>query len=265
MREYDIIVVGAGYAGIGFSLGRQDVLVLEKNEMPGSDYHSVLRPANGVISASDDLCNDFLDFLKINGIVKDNKIDILRSGIALCKYIDEYCVKPDIILDAQIISVTQEERGFRVEYRTNEGIHTAYAEKVIDTTFLFDSAPDCVKVETRYLHTVLSNMPDGYRQKLISVNKNISFTDGFYENECYASFSFYADTPLFKARAEIENCVLKAFDGKQRIIDAVGFEYDDVARQVTENAVLWVPPHSFDNPIMAFDYGCKMRKNYEIL
>ncbi|MBP3627448.1 MAG: hypothetical protein J6J39_05360 [Clostridia bacterium] len=258
MKSYSAVVISAGYAGIGYGLCNDNVLILEKGEMPGSDFHSVLRPCEKLTPPKTEKCKKFFDFLRANSLIKEGFADALEMSLALCKYINLQPKKPEILLDAQLIEVSKEVDGFEVEYRTNTGIHTVKAKRVIDTSFLCDSARENANIEKKQLHIYLSNMPDGYKESISKAYSDVKFYEGFYENEAVVSFGFSPETTIFEAREIIEKSFEKAFNNQYPVIDMISFEFDVIATVLKKENIIWLPPHSFPDPIAAFDAGCSL-------
>jgi len=259
MKQYSAVVISAGYAGVGYALCNDNVLVLEKGEMPGSDFHSVLRPSEKLSQSHTDKGREFLAFLSNNSLIHGEFVDIFQMSLALCKYIQNQDKKPEILLDVQLVEVIQKDRYFEIEYRTNSGIHTVIADRVIDTSFAFDSARENVFIQKKLLHVHMSNMPDGYEESILKVYSDVKFHNGFYENEATASFEFPVDCEIFEARQTIEDCFEKAFNDEHPVIDMISFEFDIVASPLKNDDIIWLPPHTFSNPIAAFDAGCDLR------
>lgn len=258
MKSYSTVVISAGYAGIGYGLCNDNVLILEKGEMPGSDFHSVLRPSDKLTAPKTDKGKEFLAFLAKNDVIKEGFADILEMSLALCKYIDLQPKRPEILLDAQLIEVSKKDDGFEVEYRANTGVHTVKAKHVIDTSFLCDSARENANIEKKLLHIYLSNMPDGYKESISKAYNDVMFYDNFYENEAVVSFGFSPKTTIFEAREAIEKSFEKAFNNEYPVIDMISFEFDVIATVLKKENITWLPPHFFPDPIAAFDAGCSL-------
>lgn len=249
------VILGSGYAGLGYASVDSNVLILEETESVGSDFHSCLRPAIGRWEAKNKSTQALASFLKERGIDSGDKLDTLRLATGICRYAQDQSWGRKIRLDAQVVSVSAVKGGYEVEYRTNTGIHNVKASRVLDVTGKRVSCRKAASVQEKRLHVVFStNYPD-FDQQLLKAYKRILLTPGFLAGEWTASFCFDPDVTLPEARMIIEQAWSEAFPEGQVLIDAVGFDFDVIARPCGDGVGTWIEPHGFASPLEAFDAG----------
>lgn len=252
------VILGSGYAGLGYASVDSNVLILEETESVGSDFHSCLRPAIGRWEAKNKSTQALASFLKERGIDSGDKLDTLRLATGICRYAQDQNWGIKIRLDAQVVSVSPMEGGFEVVYRTNTGLHTVTAARVLDTTGKRVSCRKAALVQEKRLHVVFSTDYPDFFQQLLNAYEKIRFAPGFSSGEWTASFCFDPQVTLPEARMMIEQAWSIAFPEGQVLIDAVGFDFDVVADSCGDGVGLWLDPHQYGSPLEAFDAGAAL-------
>lgn len=255
MNRYDTILLGASYAALGYAAVHPDVLILEAGEFLGSDYHACLRPCQSPALPHSPQALALHSFFKEKQILTDDRLDVLREAAAVCRYAQEQPWFGRVRLEARVISVERKNGLFEVEYYTNTGIHRAAAKHVLDTTACRVSLPGAA-VKEKQLHVVCSDVPADFETALTKENDTLRFTPGYCTGEWTVTFPFAPEATLSQARETVENTWRAVFPGGEALIDVVGFEFDPVV-QPTAGDVPWLCPHTFGDPLTAFDAGAQ--------
>ena len=256
MERFNAVVIGASYSGLGIASIGKKILLLEEGEMLGSDYHLSFRPILENAIFKNAKTKELYDFFDANGIISESGADLLTMSTAICKFAVNLGLHEKIILNARLMECLPFEDGYKVTYFTNTGIHTVFAKDVIDTSFLRNTARNLIVIKEKYLHVVCTHLTDDAVKKL--KDAGLVLTKGFLPNEYFISFKFNADTSLSDARLYIENTWQNLFKNGEFLIDTIGFNFDIQGTEKDGDAPLWIAPHSFENPISAFDAGCSL-------
>ena len=249
-----MVVMGASYTGLGIASICENTLLLEEGEMLGSDYHLSFRPVFENHSPENKKTKELYDFLKAQDIINKEEIDILTMSTAICKFSADKGLHQKVIFNARLMECVPFEDGYRVTYYSNTGVHTVFAQNVVDTSSLRNSARNLAEMEQKYLHAVCTDLTDEAVKKI--KNSGATLTKGFLPKEYFVTFKFDADMPLIEARFYVENTWQKLFPSGEFLIDAVSFNFDTLGIAIDGDAPLWIAPHNFENPLSAFDAGC---------
>ena len=265
MKQYAAILVGAGYAALGYADVREDVLMLARTETLGEDYHTCLRPAPQATAPCTGPGRDFSAFLEENGVLCNGRLDVLRLSTATAFWVSSQPWPAALRLDTQVISVRQRDGLYTVTYHTNNGIDEACAPVLLDTTAQRDSARETAVCRERRLHVIGSGMSPEQKQAfarpLPPLLHRVEITNGFFPGEFTATLVFSPEVTSLKARELAERVWADVFPGGDVRMEVIGARMEPVSEDSGKPAPgLWLPPRRFADPLAAFEAGVRLAK-----
>ncbi len=273
MKAYDVCIIGAGFAGLGYKMAHENVVMLEETEILGTDYMGIFRPVKRIKTPTTHEGEILFQYLQKEGILQKDGMDLPRMFPVLCHFVQDHCMD-SIYLDASLITIERRNSEYIVTYRTNSGISHIMAKKVIDATARRNTARDCAKEEKRELHCYCHS-EDPEAEKLLSrfhpdhnIIRDITYEKSKFRiqmetsehlAEYIVSFTFSPQVTLSEARSAIEGAWEKEGFEKRILIDMVGFDFDYTCREIKEKEGLcWLAPHDFQDPFSAFEAGVQL-------
>lgn len=249
------VIAGASYFGIGYAAAHPDCLILDSSQILGGDFHAGARTAVPPNPDIQDACPELTALMKEYQAYKDGRFDVPKAAPVIHEYAARH-KEINILLDARILSVTQTEAGYHVEYADNDGVHGIDCEKMLDTTTLRDTCPEGAVCLSKTLNLFTISLEAGFDQKVKNAVPGCIIEDGMNPGEKTVKIPFPPEEKLLRAYRAAAGLWKQAFpDGKEKILFiAQDFDYT-CEEAVCESAPCpWICER-FPNPLAAFAAG----------
>lgn len=215
-QRHKAIVLGAGYAGLGYLSTHPDCLLLEEGQTVGGDFHATLRPCREAFGEPGVLA----DALRENDVLKQDGFDFLKASLVAHRFAARLMERgKKLCLDAQLLSVEAQPDGVAVRYFTNEGEHVVMADSLVDATPEGISCPDALCCVRKWLNVfTVCNTPD-FEAALKSVCPDCKVFDGLRPQERFVMFPVPLEMNLPGAGRLVADTWRRAFpNGNEKIL-----------------------------------------------
>lgn len=254
-KHFATILIGATYFALGYASTHEDCLMLGQTQTIGDEFHACLHPVNAACAGQSETQTELGRLMRQYGVWTDNGFDLLKAAPVAHEYASRKIADGlQILLDAQILSVTEHAGGCAVEYLCNEGVCRVTAERVLDTTVSRVTAPHLARCTGKTLNVFTVCSASGFGEALISVCPQCRVTDGFSENEKLVLFPVETDEDIRDAYRRIINIWKAAFPSGDEKILFMAEEFDAVYEADGQGGVPWLGER-FEHPVTAFLKG----------
>lgn len=132
MKIYDTVLLGTGFASLGFAVARGNCLIIEERENCDNAFSLPLRgfeksehlPATAVAKALEKTLYDL-------GVIENGKMNPSALECGLCEHIVRSGV--DVLIRTRVISVTHDGAIYHLRIINGGGISTVLARQILDT------------------------------------------------------------------------------------------------------------------------------------
>ena len=132
MKAYDTLLIGSGYAAIGYAEARQNCLVVEERQIADTQFYLPMRGfAAGEMTANTQGGERLLACMRGMGLIKDGALCVNGLECAFARYLLD--TNAPLLLKCRAVRAVAVEGGYEVTLQTNAGLSTVRAKKIIDT------------------------------------------------------------------------------------------------------------------------------------
>lgn len=253
-KQYQTVILGATYYGLGYLSTHSDCLLLEESQTVGGDFHHSLypleeQPAAGRESALGRILTGY-------GVWTDTGFDLLKASLAAhelaARLVEE---GREILLDARLVNVKQTETGVAVSFLTCEGLCEVWANRLLDTTVDCISSPESVRCTQKTLNVFTVAQTNTFGETLKAACPGCTVREGFAPDEKLVQFPVPVRCGLEEAYSAVCEIWCRAFPDAAEKILFVADDFDAQYVPVSENTV-WAGERSA-NPVAAFLKGAQ--------
>lgn len=253
------VIAGASYFGIGYAAAHPDCLILDSSQILGGDFHAGARTAVPPNPDIQEACPELTALMKEYQSYKDGCFDVLKAAPVIHEYAARH-KDIHILLDARILSVTQTESGYHVEYAGNDGVHGIDCEKMLDATTLRDTCPEGAVCISKTLNLFTISLEADFNRKVKNAVPGCIIEDGMNPGEKTVKIPFSPKESLLKAYRAAAGFWKQAFpDGEEKIL-FIAQDFDYICKETgCESAPCpWIG-EKFPDPLTAFVAGLAYR------
>lgn len=254
MRDhYEVVVVGATMAGIGYACAQRDALVLERTEAPGNEFINAIEPGTGFDLDLGEAGADLKARMETHNILCGERLHLPGLSAILFDMIQRKRLEVQFL--HEVLSVQAVADGFAVRILNAGGISTIHAGAVLDTSTQRLSAPG-------------SQVPLSNKRLNAMVMRHIDDTEALpecqdlrpsrFDSEGYLSVPLPITADWPEAREALIRRWENRREGEGWKISSIATQFAyDVAEGPEVLASRWVhlPSAGFANPLAAFDAG----------
>lgn len=238
MNIYDTLIIGCGYAPVGYATANKNTIICEEHQVCDINFYLPLNtfsytPYTPETNEGKKLKKAFEDLSLFFGKLQNTN----GFECAFCNYLVENPV--DILLKCRVIKAEKNDNVYDVVVQTNGGLSHLYTRQIIDCT----STPK--KKIITVLFTTL-NIEDT-QKALLSVFNGAVIEKAFYENR-YAIHIDVGDLDENTAKLYIYNEWCKLDTDSKIIYIAPVFSREGNATNILCDG-------NYQNPIEAFEKG----------
>lgn len=250
-QQFSTIVLGAGYAGLGYAAAHPDCLLLEESQTVGSDFHSCLRPAQTTPDAAGPLAGLMREY----DVLGPQEFDSLKASLVAHEFAARQLADGhEIRLDAQLLDISGAEGGVTVRYFTNEGKHTVTARCLVDATPDCLSAPEAVRCTEKTLNVFTVCRTGGFDAALTAACPSCRIYPGYRPAERLVAFPVPVDQDIAAACRDVTQLWHCAFPNGEEKILFVAETFDATYEPVGRLPYQWIGQRTLD-PLAAFMKG----------
>lgn len=173
MQVYDTLIVGCGYASLGYACANKNTLICEEKQICDTGFYLPLRSFRYVpYQPKTEEGVRLFEIFNECSLFSSDEQNTNAFECAMCTYIAE--ASPTVLLKSRVIHTERREDGlFDVSLYTNEGILHCFAKKILRAENT---------VEKKWI-TVLFTSEDieNDRARLIDAFKNATVEPAFYK------------------------------------------------------------------------------------
>lgn len=253
MKKYKVLFIGgSAYACAGVVKYGNDAVVLENSIVFASEF-TLSYAKNNVSAPALSFSKNFYEKAVQKGLIQNNKIHLMPAADVLAELMLEY--KSRVYLDSSIINITKENNLYKVDFWSQGGINTIYAENIIDTTEKGYNNGQETYVKAQYMCGALNIGTE------LKATENGFFIKGALEDEMYfvckvptgadypkARKTFYEEWKKVKRDSDI----LLVSEGQKMI-----YEYEDTVNVEIAEHFRWIPSMQFKDIVCALEEGTK--------
>lgn len=251
MKKYKVLFIGgSAYACAGAIKYKDDAVVLENNIVLAPEF-TLSYAKNNVSAPISAFAETFYEKVKEKGLIQNSKIHLMPTADVMA----ELMLGKNIYLDSSIINITKEQNLYKVDFWSQGGINTIYAENIIDTTEKgYDNAGEKY-IKAQYMCGALNISTE------MKGTENCFFVKGAFEDEMYfvckipagadypeARKLFYEEWKKLKRTPD----VLLVSEGQKMI-----YEYERNIDEEIAEKFRWIPSMQFKDIVCALEEGMK--------
>lgn len=239
MKVYDTLLIGSGYASLGFALTRRNCVIIECQQSADTRFYLPLKSFKATnYSPKTKLGKELNQLYSEKGFYKNDMINLNGLECGFCEFISRFNV--DIFFKSRVISINKIEELYEVSIIGVNGITTLKAKHVIDSTKAYS-------YDTSLTILYSSANPKKVAQDLITTFPKCSIEKAFFDNRYAVHIPANGDDYNLSKRN-----IFRVW--KKAQIDAKIIYFSPVlSRHITEGNTL--NDELYDNPIKAFDVG----------
>ncbi len=250
-RYYDTAILGATFLGLGAALNLENVVVIERGGLLGSEYvasYKVCEPKN--INPKTKSGREFLCDLKERGLISETgEIYPAPTVYVLSSFLKEKNI--DILLMTETINIERKEGLFYITVYHTKGYEVIIAKRILDTTTLGIWYNNLEETEiSKSLNAIIYN-PE---------KKSI---DGLSYNSMNQFYTYSLPVNLDTCRYDaIEMlCDKEEFRLNGMHISSIASEFAyklEPRCVIHEENYIWNPSTAYANLVEAFERGAQM-------
>lgn len=238
MNIYDTLIIGSGYASIGYATACPNTVICEEHQICDTGFYLPMRsfcykPYAPQTEAGIQLFHCFSSL----SLFREDQQNTNGFEFAICKYVAEKQL--NLLLKCRVVCIEQQENGiFDVTVHSNEGLTHLFAKKILDTTN---------QSGKRYFSVVfVCDRIDAVREQLLSAFDCAQVEPAFYPNR-YALHILAHNTDENRIKLETYE-KWRALDVDAKILHMAPVFYGEAnAKQLCDC--------NYENPIQAFESG----------
>lgn len=254
-NRVETIIVGATYFGVGYAAAHPGCLILEASEILGGDFHHSARAVDQNELSEEETGTELGQLMKEYHILENGRFDVLKSILALHEYVSRH-KEISILLNVNILSIESAKDGYRVTYSSNEGIHTVFCNRIIDTTVRRATCPEGAVCRKKSLNLFTVCTSEQFDSRLTEACPDCVVTAGMYPGERLVKIPFDAQEKLLDAYGTVTELWKKAFPCGEEKILFIAQDFDYVCERTNEESAPYVwNGGRFPHPLIAFAKG----------
>ena len=238
MEIYNTLIIGGGYAAVGYAAARPDTVICEEHQICDMHFYLPLRSFRYQhYTPKTEEGARLLDIFNSLALFRDNEQNTNGFEFALCKYIAEK--QPNIMLKCRVICIERTaDHLYDVTVQTNEGLTHLFAKNIVDMTNNLG--------EKLYTVLFVCDEVEKVTEKLLSEFKSAQIEPAFYPGR-YALHISVNDTDENRIKLEIyEKWRSLGIEAKILYMSPV-FYYNANCNKLCDD--------NYENPIEAFEAG----------
>ena len=250
MKFYDLVVIGATFAGIGAaSANAGRTIILESRQQIGYEFINSYKygtewsktPETELgLKFKDDLCN--------RGVLSaDGFVHMPALAPIICDYVNKH--KLDLLLMTDIINIENTEDLYYITIHNVSGFEVIKAAKVLDTRF------NNVKITNKYINAMLTN----YENDEVLSNLTYACVEKGLFGEYVLKYEIDIEDNWIIAREKLHRFWNNRPGNLNKwVISSVAdcFEIkSDIIKGITNDKVSYICSAAFNNAIQAFEAG----------
>lgn len=240
---YDTIILGATYLAAGIAEELQEsCLIVERRPQAGYEFINALRfgPGYGEKLVSEKAKDLFKKFEE-KGAFHGERICLFDCASCLYQMLEN----KNVLLNTEIVSVTKDGEGFRVQIHGVSGYRTFYAKRVIDTRVL----PDMIHSKTLNLLINSKNHPS----RILPYASEAKYG---YPGDVLIKIPVRADAGYAEARKQVKQFLENMPAGYKATLVADCFDWAiKQSYPKLKDGIYYLPSARFLGPLSAFDAG----------
>ena len=194
MNIYDTLIIGSGYASIGYATACANTVICEEHQICDTQFYLPLRSFRYKhYSPKTEGGAQLLNIFESLALFRDNEQNANGFEFAMCKYIAQKQL--DILLKCRIVSIVRQPNLiYDVTVQTNEGLTHLFAREILDMTNKSS--------EKHFTVLFVCDNIEKVRDKLLSAYSGAQIESAFYEGR-YALHILAQDTDENRIKLEV--------------------------------------------------------------
>ena len=131
MRATDTLIIGSGYAALGYAVVHPDTLIVEERELCDTSFCFPQRGYDEIGAPTDSAARELYEYYAERGLVRDGRLNVGALEMGMCSFMLDRGVR--VLLKCRAVSVERtSEQVYFVTLINGAGIEHVTARRVID-------------------------------------------------------------------------------------------------------------------------------------